>query len=687
MEKAMYSKEKVRIIVHLDVDAFYVAAERELRKDWKGRPLAVSQYNPYGSLDEVGINDPARILYDGEKGNIRVQQQGRNVNGSLIAVSYEARAKNIQRNDRGLVAIQKCPNDLVIVQVPVSNGKANLTMYRDASQRLFSRLLAHMHQAVEELSVDIIGGRNGTETNNIHISVEKASIDEVYFDLSKPIEQLCECLCKNEENWILLMDRLMRNNGELKAKTTIGGLESEKDMATNRLSKNEIRKGSHLQTLDSSSSSSADVAEQLWWRRGEGYSINDSGWTVQELSLAVGAWITLQARQALTDEFDGVYTLAAGISTNKTMAKLASGLKKPNRQTLVNPADKHTLQKLFHPLPIGRLRGLGGKFGDQVSKILGVQTVGELAQIPLRTMQQTFDEDKALWLSEMAQGHCCDPVKDRTKSKRIGAGKTFQGHLSIRGYDSLRKWIGNLALEVFGRVVAEETRYPKTLTCWLHLQNVSDERENEKGGRNTNDGHAASLSTSIPQNITQSQCTNLALKLANQIIDRVTNKKNEAFSIIGMEVSASNFVEKDETQGTILNAFRKQMSRQSTDFLVLDKTHEPLKKKPATGTSSYLSSVTTKAQCSVACTDTGSQKKIPEVSTVHRAKRSHSAVMASTTVIGAPVDKIDVDMKYAQRLQELFDKEHQALQSIPKTKRRKMESQQLISSFLTKSSG
>lgn len=111
------SGEKTKIIVHLDVDAFYVAAERELRKDLMGRPLVVSQYNPYGDLADVGVKNPARILYNGKKGNLHAQKQHRNVNGSLIAVSYEARAKNIQRNDRGLVAIQKCPDDLVIIQV------------------------------------------------------------------------------------------------------------------------------------------------------------------------------------------------------------------------------------------------------------------------------------------------------------------------------------------------------------------------------------------------------------------------------------------------------------------------------------------------------------------------------------------------------------------------------------------
>jgi DNA polymerase eta len=48
------------------------------------------------------------------------------------------------------------------------------------------------------------------------------------------------------------------------------------------------------------------------------------------------------------------------------LAKLASGLNKPRQQTLVPPA---SVEALLAPLPLGRLRSLGGKFGEQLAEV------------------------------------------------------------------------------------------------------------------------------------------------------------------------------------------------------------------------------------------------------------------------------------------------------------------------------
>jgi DNA polymerase eta len=79
--------------------------------------MQVIQYNPY------------------EKGGVtsHTAQEDRkcNSNGSIIAVSYEARAKGVTRQMRGAEAKKKCP-DLILVQVPTAFGKADLAMYKKA---------------------------------------------------------------------------------------------------------------------------------------------------------------------------------------------------------------------------------------------------------------------------------------------------------------------------------------------------------------------------------------------------------------------------------------------------------------------------------------------------------------------------------------------------------------------------
>ena len=71
---------------------------------------------------------------------------------------------------------------------------------------------------------------------------------------------------------------------------------------------------------------------------------------------------------------------------NKILAKLGSGLHKPAQQTVVPLT---AVAALLAPLPVGRLRQLGGKFGEQLTRDLGIATVGAPAGFicsPLRVM-------------------------------------------------------------------------------------------------------------------------------------------------------------------------------------------------------------------------------------------------------------------------------------------------------------
>ncbi|KAF3842020.1 hypothetical protein F7725_023971 [Dissostichus mawsoni] len=69
-----------------------------------------------------------------------------------------------------------------------------------------------------------------------------------------------------------------------------------------------------------------------------------------DLQLTVGAIIVEEVRAAI--EKDTGFRCSAGISHNKVLSKLACGLNKPNRQTVL-PLDSVT--ELFNSLPIGKM--------------------------------------------------------------------------------------------------------------------------------------------------------------------------------------------------------------------------------------------------------------------------------------------------------------------------------------------
>jgi len=694
----------VSTIVHLDVDAFYVACERELRPELKNRPLVVSQYNPYGNLVDTLIEDPARVLYDGRNSD---KNSGKDVNGSLIAVSYEARAKNIKRNDRGLEAIKKCPEDLVIVEVPKKHGKANLTIYRSASERVMAALAEFMKQAASSIHRQVLeaGERSNTakkEANQFtraltDIKVEKASVDEIYIDISLPV-QVIVGECRSKGNWKDLYAILTSQNGA-STHTTIGGLETSKAaLATNSLSKDDIRKGSAVQVLDSNDAASMeDVAAMAWWARPF-----PQAWSKEDIYLAVGSLIALQARQSIVQKFDGIYTLSAGISINKVMSKLASGLKKPNRQTLINPCDETTLQKLFHPLPIGRIRGLGGKFGDHVEEVLQIKTVGELSKFPLSLLKEKFGEKQATFLFRTAQGCCDEVVAERTKSKRVGAGKTFRGVLSFRStdHDKLHKWVKNLTTEVVERTSEDATRYAKTLTCGLHMEF----KGTGKDGR-----RKASQSAPIPHHVDVKKLTDIAFRLAREISDAAidTTIGTDSLMVTAMEITASNFVSIEQGSNSILDAFQRGRSPEGREQVgMLESTHERVKAarrarsfknpKEATGITAFLKPTTgptnDDAKLTYRCVEEegalpcSSKKSMLSDfrNACHGTNRgvtvdATDAVVMRKQIVTVGVDEkmsdsgagesaatvaVDPDMEYAKQLQASFDRESAVISSM-----------------------
>ena len=456
------SNHHERTIAHFDLDAFYVACERELNPHLLNKPVAVSQYNPYGKLHETHSSEIEKRLVARPKrvGETKRALDGE-TNGSMIAVSYEARSMGIKRGDRGLDAIKKCP-ELFIVQVPVKRGKSDLTMYRSASHRVIETLISAVLGKIKTdyfygnrkktSGEDWIGRHVLDKINRKDIKVEKASIDEIYIDLSVPVNEMTEIILslQNSENLKRRGQPCSEDNehhvaiqvwndviycGREQGCTTIGGIESLSNSAwaANQLSKDEVRKGSRFQVLEQS----LDSGSLTWWNRPL------PQWTEIEVRLACGSALASRARQAAQDKFEinppgndvsnpiPIFTLSGGISSNKTLAKLASGLKKPNRQTMVNPLDFDALTTLFHPLKINRIRGLGGKFGESIQETLGISTVGDLAKIPLTKLKDQYppsiDKERPVadFLYTIAQGICMEDVSERTLEKSMSSGKTF----------------------------------------------------------------------------------------------------------------------------------------------------------------------------------------------------------------------------------------------------------------------
>jgi len=92
----------------------------------------------------------------------------------------------------------------------------------------------------------------------------------------------------------------------------------------------------------------------------------------------------LRIKQRIKDEL-GI-AASVGIASSKIVAKVASGVSKPDGLIEV-PLGRE--QAFLAPLPVNKLPGVGAK-GEKVLKKMGIKTIGELSRLPLSFMKQTF---------------------------------------------------------------------------------------------------------------------------------------------------------------------------------------------------------------------------------------------------------------------------------------------------------
>ncbi|KFP68292.1 DNA polymerase eta, partial [Cariama cristata] len=187
-----------------------------------------------------------------------------------------------------------------------------------------------------------------------------------------------------------------------------------------------------------------------------------------DLQLTMGAVIVEEIRVAV--EAATGFRCSAGISHNKTLAKLACGLNKPNRQTLVS---SRFVPQLFSQLPVGNIRNLGGKLGTAITDILGVEYIGELTQFSETQLQTHFGDKTGSWLYDLCRGIEEEPVKNRYLPQSIGCSKNFPGRTALATQKEVQHWLLQLALELESRLIKDRSqnhRVAKQLMVVIRMQ-------------------------------------------------------------------------------------------------------------------------------------------------------------------------------------------------------------------------
>ena len=140
---------------------------------------------------------------------------------------------------------------------------------------------------------------------------------------------------------------------------------------------------------------------------------------------------TLLAQCIRADLRDAVgLTASVGVSYCKFLAKLGSGMNKPDGQTVITPDDA---QRLIPALPVGAFFGVGPKTAARLNE-LGIHTGKELQAQTLEFLAERFGKHGA-YLFDLARGTDDRPVNPNRLRKSIGAETTFER--DITSHDAL----------------------------------------------------------------------------------------------------------------------------------------------------------------------------------------------------------------------------------------------------------
>ncbi|CAN0064976.1 unnamed protein product, partial [Ectocarpus sp. 13 AM-2016] len=377
---------------------------------------------------------------------------------SIIAVSYEARPFGVKRGMKAGDARKLCP-ELSLVQVPTRNGKADISLYRHAGERV----------------VAVLERAGGTLT-----TVEKASIDEVYVDVTRAAHALLSSLgSHNSESGGDQQQQQQQHQQQDEEGTGTSTAEGSKappaaspreDGEVSQKRWEDIGEGgwtavlsatatTHVAGLsDDDASKEQRLADGVsWWAR------TKEAFTQDQELLSCGAAVVSRLRVAVRSELG--YSCTAGVlAHNKLLAKLCSNMHKPNAQTVL-PLDK--VEVVFHTLPVERVRGWGGKFGVKMMEKLGVSTAGEVAAVGAAELQRVLGDEEGWRAWEKSNAICRDPVKARSAPKSVGCSKTFPGNAKLTSFSEIERWLSELSKELISRLVEQqegEGQTPSKLT-------------------------------------------------------------------------------------------------------------------------------------------------------------------------------------------------------------------------------
>jgi DNA polymerase IV len=153
----------------------------------------------------------------------------------------------------------------------------------------------------------------------------------------------------------------------------------------------------------------------------EGLSIDEAFLDVRGLRRLSGSptEIAVRLRREVRERVG--LSITVGVARTKFLAKVASGVAKPDGLLVVPPERELAF---LHPLPVERLWGVGAVTADKLHE-RGITTVGEVAQLAEAALVSMLGRASGRHLHALAHNRDPRPVRARRRRRSIGAQRAL----------------------------------------------------------------------------------------------------------------------------------------------------------------------------------------------------------------------------------------------------------------------
>lgn len=184
----------------------------------------------------------------------------------------------------------------------------------------------------------------------------------------------------------------------------------------------------------------------------------DPDW--DDVAMLIGSEIVRDVRAAVREKLK--FTCSAGIASNKLLSKLGSAYKKPNAQTVVR---NRAVAAFLQEYKFTKIRNLGGKLGDRVAEVFDTENLKDLLPVTLDQLKAKLGDETGIWLHNTIRGIDYSEVNPRTQIKSMLSAKSFRP--SVTSTDQAKRWLRIFSGDIFSRLVEEgvleNIRRPKTI--------------------------------------------------------------------------------------------------------------------------------------------------------------------------------------------------------------------------------